>query len=761
MYSIKTKNTILLRFLLPYTILLLIPIIMGAVIYSKTVAMVEADVKKSNISMMTQSMDIVDRHLQEIDSTVKRLALNQRILTFINMKNLEEGSPELYKVIDAMEDLSGYRFTNSLVKEVYVYSRETGIVLSTANAQTRMNLAYGRYFKFGDLNYEQWNETTKLYHANEFIPATPVLINEKEYSIITNIQSLPMGAPMYNRGAILVLIDAKAINKLLSQVNIGKSGWAYIEGKKGEIITSISETDRIIEPVGIDSTEKSGLFKCKVDGKDMVATYVKSPSNGWKYVALLPTSFIMAKVNYIKTIIIMATFICVALGLALALFLSYKNSKPIKDIFDMLEGLFGHNNECKNQYIYMKGSITKLIDNNCDLQCKLDDQLPILRTELFMRLLRGSFRDADEINTNFSRLGIGLLGLRYSVMIIKIRGYGNIINRSILKELDVTRLVVNGMVRNKFGESTITSDLDEKHIAVLLSFNSDDQDNILKEVEQQTDEIRNELFNKHNIRAVTAIGGICKSIDDIGNCFTQAQQALEYRFTEGDNKLLWYHQSNENNCGYTYSIEVETTLMNLIKAGDGNKVEKLLKTIYEDNFIKRKLPSNIVYQLIYQMKGTVLRIVDSIPDMGCSEHILNKLSESDSLEGVFSSISKVCMEMCECVNQKKDDRNEVLKRKILDYIETEYMNEELTAYCVATHFSITESYFYHFFKDNLGMTFADYIEKTRIDHANKLLKETDLPVKDIAVKVGYSSVHSFRRAFKRCEGKIPSEIRGV
>lgn len=58
------------------------------------------------------------------------------------------------------------------------------------------------------------------------------------------------------------------------------------------------------------------------------------------------------------------------------------------------------------------------------------------------------------------------------------------------------------------------------------------------------------------------------------------------------------------------------------------------------------------------------------------------------------------------------------------------------------------------------ISFSDYLEKCRIAKAEELLRvRPDVTIESIALQVGYASDKSFRRAFKRVMGILPSELR--
>ena len=63
------------------------------------------------------------------------------------------------------------------------------------------------------------------------------------------------------------------------------------------------------------------------------------------------------------------------------------------------------------------------------------------------------------------------------------------------------------------------------------------------------------------------------------------------------------------------------------------------------------------------------------------------------------------------------------------------------------------------FIDHLGRTPGGHLRATRIEHARKLLCETELKVESVAAACGYPSVNSFFIAFRQACGTPPAEFR--
>lgn len=73
------------------------------------------------------------------------------------------------------------------------------------------------------------------------------------------------------------------------------------------------------------------------------------------------------------------------------------------------------------------------------------------------------------------------------------------------------------------------------------------------------------------------------------------------------------------------------------------------------------------------------------------------------------------------------------------------------------HFSYT--YISHAFKRKTGMTLQAYILQVKMKKAQELISEGRWSISEIAQMLGYESVQSFSKAFKRETGSSPSEYR--
>jgi AraC-like DNA-binding protein len=93
-----------------------------------------------------------------------------------------------------------------------------------------------------------------------------------------------------------------------------------------------------------------------------------------------------------------------------------------------------------------------------------------------------------------------------------------------------------------------------------------------------------------------------------------------------------------------------------------------------------------------------------------------------------------------------------------DYLQ-DHCNEDVSVEDAAGLAGLSPSRFRELFSRHFGRSPREYLRQARIMRAKRLMVGSDLTLSEIARRVGFSTVHSFSRAFKDREGIAPSEYR--
>ena len=113
------------------------------------------------------------------------------------------------------------------------------------------------------------------------------------------------------------------------------------------------------------------------------------------------------------------------------------------------------------------------------------------------------------------------------------------------------------------------------------------------------------------------------------------------------------------------------------------------------------------------------------------------------------------------LNSEESERNNTSAYRlagVLDAIDKGYMNE-ITAESMAKVAGMSYSYFSRYFKSSMGHTFSEYLNSIRIKAAEDLLINTDVPVSEVASKVGFANTSYFIAQFKKQLHMTPKKYR--
>ncbi len=104
--------------------------------------------------------------------------------------------------------------------------------------------------------------------------------------------------------------------------------------------------------------------------------------------------------------------------------------------------------------------------------------------------------------------------------------------------------------------------------------------------------------------------------------------------------------------------------------------------------------------------------------------------------------------------------DEEFLKKVIQYIELNIENTELTVDLLAQNMNLSRSQVYRKIKALTDLTANEFIRQIRLKKALNLLSEGNLNISEIAYSVGFSSQSYFTRSFKEYYGKSPSDLKG-
>ena len=94
------------------------------------------------------------------------------------------------------------------------------------------------------------------------------------------------------------------------------------------------------------------------------------------------------------------------------------------------------------------------------------------------------------------------------------------------------------------------------------------------------------------------------------------------------------------------------------------------------------------------------------------------------------------------------------------FIDQNYMRD-ITLGDVSSFTGFSKCYFSRVFKQQLGLSFSEYLRRKRVSMAEELLIHSRQPIQEIAMRAGFGSVATFNRVFRDARNCTPSRYREI
>ena len=239
--------------------------------------------------------------------------------------------------------------------------------------------------------------------------------------------------------------------------------------------------------------------------------------------------------------------------------------------------------------------------------------------------------------------------------------------------------------------------------------------------------------------------------------YVEAVTAYDSRYLVDNSRIIFYNDVRQP---VNWEIIPTITLQNLknaLKTRNGESVKDMIQEICER--MRKERPSMFTFRWIYD---DILRIL--LAEWPGAENEWNQiynvftLSKCQSIEDFNELLTEACRMILESETDVKSQQTSVAENA-MHYMNMHYKEADLNMSMLADYLQISSVTLAVEFKNETGVSPSDYLASLRMEQAKKLLKETDLLIKEISLAVGYEDDHVFMRRFKKYTGKTPGQYR--
>ncbi len=752
------NRSLLFRFVTSYSSILLFVLVLGFFFMFSLRSTYRSSTYRQNATLFTNSVREMDTSLRLFSTLTTQIGSNETIKS-LSYLGKEEKTYNFYALgKESMEYLSNLMSMQGMlpINSFYVYLPETEYFLSPSQFASKEMFYFNRIALAEELASKRDALVSSYDNVMTLLPFSDY-VNTAEPIYLYKIPLSATFSENYHPGIACFELNLASLQGYFEEVLTSSSSLLYVTDKTGVAMFSIGNQEGFSTKVDSllsladNSVSQYHHEEFVHSGQNYTITKAVSAYNGWNYYLIQPSAFLLNDLSAYQTTYLIAIAAVLILSFLMILSLSRANMKPIERLHDKLKS-----SHQENAILQEKNE--SLQDANLSLKDALDKQRPLVYSAYVARIMKGAVStdsDIREINEFLKIKGLGSLHFHVLLVSLRLEQLDSYTDESGNEyKLQEYESLLYRCFYLYFGNDILIYHPDVNNFALLLSAPTDTEDPACVENIRTTfTKLHTHLLEEHDL---WVFGGLGDSNTKLPYFWKSYQQALEaVTLLKEDRIFQSYRELHRSNETYYYPYEMAQQLTTFIKDANTVQVEEIFKLIVRENTEYRSVSGATMQWLLTDLRTTLVKIRYSLNSEATAlpAGFDDALTEEKTLDGM----KQLALSLASCFNQSNTGNQ--LITSIQTYIGKNYHDPDLSLKKISEVFSISESYFSYLFKAETGRNFSEYLEELRMQQAMHLLKETNTPLSELYVHLGYNNPNSFRRAFKKVYGSSPKAFR--
>lgn len=727
----KKHSELFYQYLFSYVVILLLPlIVLSLFVYSYVLNVLKEEIYSNNVNALQKVQNTVEAHLQNITSLEHKVYLDSILEGFVLMN-------DTMAAIDTKQELEKYQQSSQFLIDIAYYQEEDQYIVAASSSCLKEDF-WEKMYRWENWNYEKFQQDLKENNGSFFIEAQNVIVKNKHRERI-----ITLVIPLDAKRCVIMLVEEDFFTNMMPQTDLEK-GVSAIVDINGRTIISKGESS-LIEAVYDKAADDKKSNVITIQGNKYLRSSVYSESYQWNYESMILISSIEEKVLYVRLLMVLICFFVCCAGTLGIIYFMKRNYIPIHTL-EIASNEIIKNEENKNEIDHVKKVLEYLRRQNQKLK---DDELKskyALKERFVMKWLSGMYENTYQIKEQASGFGIMLDKEFYQAVIIRMC-------KSLLgKTQQIEDILIKATPDNIRVVVRVQAEVEK--IFVIVGY-----DNGQKAcAEQFFLECIQSLQCEMESTGWLVLGRPVHKCEDLKKSYKEALKALEYCIIFDDTNIVSYDEVVSWAGNGMLDIQPKR-LENYIRNRDVVGLENFLRTTLSEMKNKKMDIRQIrmfCNELIYVLEKT---IVDVNRDCFVENPLYENISGILQFDTVQELIEMINLISCDIIEHLNEMDEKSIAGNLLDYIKKNCYSAGFSTTFMAEEFEMSLSYLSKYFKKYVGKNLSDYVMELKIEKAKELLRNEDMPIKDIAEKVGYYSVNSFNRRFKQITGHTPGEYR--
>ncbi|MHC1773743.1 MAG: helix-turn-helix domain-containing protein [Flexilinea sp.] len=716
-----------------------------------------------------------DYLVDEVLSMINKLAYQQSLDIFrIINESDSDITHDYYRLQKLTNNIINLKNSNDYIHSVYIYFNQGNVILTSFMGTTGFRNFYDtKWFEYYQKRSteEFWINTRKPYDTlYEGKNSTLLRYYEDTKDVLTLIKPLPVSLRSKG-GAIIINVYEDSISKLLNKGDndndifaVDQTGTIVVSRDAKLLYTKLPES--IFSNYYPDKPNNS--FTLGNGDDEFLYTYLQTNNNEILF-SRMRINELLRPATEIRNKIVLVALIILVLGFLLIASLYIYSTLPLRRLTKLIDPAIMSTysgKKTEETKLGLRENLLSFVREDRGLSELIEKNRSLIKHRTLLQILSGTLQHQIDMEDRLKYMNIVFSDNYFTVLVVNLEGisrtsFANLDDEYELYKIELIRIIKSGF--SPYFEG-YTVDIDDMNVGAILNF---DQNDI--ETEQQvmdvSEKIRTKINDAESINFTISIGigNIVEGIENVPSSFNNALAAINYAKLVGSDQIISYKDIALNPVLSISKVESkQEELRSTIMMGNPEKAQTILGEIFQE-FTKDGTRFESIQQYFAK---TISDVSNSFMELGLSDDesfepvsfFMGEFLNLDSVEEIFPWISSFTDKASFRISEKRVDKNQNIIDGIQSYIQANYASD-ISLNSVAKSVFISTPYLSKIFKEYTSKTFIEYLTEVRIEASRILLCETTENIADIGVKVGYTSTQSFIRAFKKIEGKTPTEYR--
>mgnify|MGYP001476050292 CR=1 FL=1 len=731
----------------------LIPVlVVGSVSASLASRSIQNEVDQSHQRMLTDIQRQLSRFMVDLQIASIDIATNLAV-----EKSVREGPTidHLDTMIEMNEAVRRIRSTSSIPYNVTIVYRRYSYMYSNFYDEERLS----RYH-FDTILEKMKSENNS---TDSFVVPVNTFENQPEMLLF---RPIPIYTS-YTEAYLVLHVDPEYILSFLGGLDIGHRTKLIVVDEAGRIVISgdRSEMGKPLSALGeLETYWREGPrapSSVTIDGETYRLSLHKSSVNDWTYMAMTPMVELTRQSAHIRTVTWIIVGVLATVWMALALIGSRRLYFPIERLYEKLH--LWHKNDKKRTgdgLADLDDLMHQLIEDNRKLLHQLNEQAPYLKQSMLQLLVRGElterefFRLADRYNVDAG-------GTAIYVCLAEVDRLDEFHESYREKDRALIHYALLKVIEEVFQPFAGGIAFSPQTGQVVLIVGCDDASEAARSaLLERADEARAQVNHYFRFTVSFAVVGPLDGYGQVAKGYEEAVALINQRIVLGDNVTIAGDEADVSlTSSGRRSVELQKKIVFHLLHGNIDEARRLLKEMIAE-WPASKISPETIRSLFSYMIGELDYMLQQT---GCDIHqvagvdLYKHLYRLRSLPQLEDWLSNQLFPAVKAhLDEQTASKQSRTVKQVVEYIR-ERIGEDLSLQILADRFQLSVSYLSRLFKQETGKNFIDFVLELRMNKAKQWLEHTDMPIKEIAAKLSYTSVPNFNRVFKQHVGIPPGE----